>query len=43
MILLKKLTKKLLESDNFDAVYDEMQSVNKIKEILYSKILIISF
>ena len=26
--------KKLLESDNFDAVYDEMQSVNKIKEIL---------
>ena len=26
--------KKLLENDNFDAVYDEMQSVNKIKEIL---------
>ena len=26
--------KELLESDNYDAVYDEMQSVNKIKEIL---------
>ena len=26
--------KDLLESDNYDAVYEEMQSVNKIKEIL---------
>lgn len=26
--------KELLESDNYEAVYDEMQSVNKIKEIL---------
>jgi prephenate dehydrogenase len=26
--------KELLDSDNYDAVYDEMQSVNKIKEIL---------
>ncbi|WP_281336619.1 prephenate dehydrogenase [Flavobacterium eburneipallidum] len=26
--------KELLESDNYDAIYNEMQSVNKIKEIL---------
>jgi prephenate dehydrogenase len=26
--------KELLESDNYDAIYNEMQGVNKIKEIL---------
>jgi prephenate dehydrogenase len=26
--------KELLESDNYEAVFQEMQSVNKIKEIL---------
>jgi prephenate dehydrogenase len=26
--------KALLENDDFDAIYQEMQSVNKIKEIL---------
>ncbi len=26
--------KELLENDDYDAIYNEMQSVNKIKEIL---------
>ena len=26
--------KELLEKEDYDAIYDEMQSVNKIKEIL---------